>query len=202
MRGRFEDIDWSSRFADDDARTRIIQLHKEERFALAAKLLPDSLTSHPDDGFAWFVFGDCLRMLQRPRLAKNALLKCVEITPSETCWPAIARIAMILGKCGELAEADRYYELALQNKEANEESWVWIFRGDNLRKLERLEEAVQCYEMADKIEPNVAEVSFSLAKIAAAQGSYSDARRLCERALRLAPDDADAMDLLKFIDGA
>jgi tetratricopeptide (TPR) repeat protein len=200
MRSRFVEIDWSSRLDYDDIRARIIQLHKKERFALAAELLPEFLMTHPDDGFAWFVFGDCLRMLGRPSAAKNALIKCVAITLPEKCWPAIARLGMISCTCGDLVEAERYYELALQNKGANEESWVWIERGDNLRFLERFEEAAHCYEAAGKIEPNLAEVSGKLALIAAAQGRYSQSRQLCQRALQLAPDDPAATDLLNYID--
>src|SRR4051794_15531963 len=99
----------------------------EDRDAVAAELFAAYLKQRPEDGFAWFRYGDALRRIGLRDEAERALLRAQELEPDR--WMIPAYMGQLYLEGGDHDNAERCFARALRDPDAATRTWVWIMRG-------------------------------------------------------------------------
>ena len=169
---------------------------EEGKDAHVVELLEAFLAVRPNHSYGWLMYGDSLRVLGRSKEALPALLKALELAPTEKKGFVCARIGMLCATLGSRIEADDWYKQAIQY-EGGTLGWVWIFRGANLTELGEFDKALECYrESLLKEEVDREESYLNIGNVLRAQGKYPEAVEAFRRALELAPDYDEAKSAL------
>lgn len=176
--------------------------YNEDRAAATVELLKCYLEHFPDDDWAWFIYGDSLRILGRKGAAVVALANAEKTCSPERKWTVQGRLGLLFHDAGDFSAAERWYARALEADEAQQASWIWIFRGANFAKQELLDEAKECHLKAISVNQNDEEAYLNLGMVSRAQGSYEEAINAAQTALAICPKYPDAEALLKSLDGA
>jgi len=108
----------------------------------------------------------------------------VDVLGHERSWDALARLAHLRGKMGDLAEADRLYEEAedqLTAKEMRAYAWLEVRRGFLDFVHGRFREARSHYCRAEAAYPGYWLVEEHIAELLGAEGRYEEAAGIFER---------------------
>jgi tetratricopeptide (TPR) repeat protein len=108
----------------------------------------------------------------------------IEVLQRERSWGALARLAHLCGKMGDVAGADRLYEEAedqLTAKEMRAYAWLEVQRGLLDFAHGRLREARSHYQRADAAYPGYWLVEEHIAELLGAEGRYEEATGIFER---------------------
>jgi tetratricopeptide (TPR) repeat protein len=177
------------------------QAHEQEREAVVAELLGPYLERRPHEDYAWFLFGDALRVMGLTDEAERALLKAVELAPGPD-WVLQLTLAHLYKDAGNPVEAERWFELAAEDENAAGQAWFWILRGSNLSSHGQFKQAEKCLRQAIALgDDNRDEALLNLGYVLRAQGRYLEAKRLFRQALDLNPDYALADKALRSLEG-
>ena len=175
--------------------------HEQEREAVVAELLGPYLEYRSQDSYAWFLFGDALRVIGLSDEAERALLKAVELSPGPD-WVLQMTLAHLYKDNGNHVEAEKWFELAAEDDAAAEQAWFWVLRGSNLASHGQFKQAEKCFRQAVALQDdNRDEAYLNLGYVLRSQGRYFEARRQFQQALELNPDYALADRALQSIDG-
>ncbi len=154
-----------------------------------------------EDGFAWFMYGDSLRVLGRTSEAIVAIKKTLGLAPAG----GLPDMHILLGKAyhdsGKFNEAEKCYAKAAEKDTDSSRGWLWIFRGINLAKLEKFEEATKCYSRALELEYNQDEAYLNLGYVSRAMGKYEEAADAFKKSLSITPDYPEAQEALESLEG-
>lgn len=173
----------------------------EHRDAAAAKLLSAYLVHRPQHAYAWFVYGDALRVIGLAQEAERALLQAHELAPDR--WQCVVRLAMLKQHGGEHASAEAYFRQLCEDPEAAHRGYIWIMRGANLTHLGQLAEAMNCHRRALTASENGSrdEAFLNIGLILRAKGQYSEARDALREAIAITPDYQEAQSALDSLAG-
>ena len=171
-----------------------------EQFAAAAELLSPYLRHRPGHGWAWHWYGDALGNLGLRIEAERALLRAIGLV-AEPFWSHV-RLARLYRHFGDHGSADVRYAMAANSTEGQCRGWVWIQRGANLARLNRLDEAIACHRHALSLgDADHDEAHLNLGLILRARGQYGAAATEFRFALSITPDYPEASAALGSIDG-
>ncbi len=185
----------------DELLNQAKQAHEQEREAIVAELLGPYLERRPTDDYAWFLFGDSLRVIGLTDEAERALLKAVELSPGPD-WVLQLTLAHLYKDSGNHVEAERWFELAAEDESAAEQAWFWVLRGSNLASHGQFKHAEKCFRQAVALgDDNRDEAMLNLGYVLRAQGRYVEARRLFRQALDINPDYVLAEKAIQSLDG-
>ncbi len=174
--------------------------YDRDRFAAAAELLSPYLRHRPGHGFAWFLYGDALRVLGLVHEAERALVRSQELCPAQP-WPRV-RLGMVKEQLGHRDAAEQDYAAAAADAEVAAAGWFWVVRGGNLAALNQLGGAEACHRTAlacGDVDP--AEAWFGLGYVLRAQGRYADAGAAFGRCPGDGPSAAEAADAIETMAG-
>lgn len=175
--------------------------HEQESEAVVAELLGPYLERRAGDDYAWFLFGDALRVMGLTDEAERALLKAVELSPGPD-WVLQLTLAHLYKDAGNHVEAERWFELAAEDEAAAEQAWFWVLRGSNLASHGQFKHAEKCFRQAVALgDDNRDEAMLNLGYVLRAQGRYLEARRQFRQALDLNPDYVLAEKALQSLEG-
>lgn len=175
--------------------------HEQEREAVVAELLGPYLERRTNDDYAWFLFGDALRVMGLTDEAERALLKAVELSPGPD-WVLQITLAHLYKDAGNHVEAERWFELAAEDEGASEQAWFWVLRGSNLASHGQFKQAEKCFRQAIALgDDNRDEALLNLGYVLRSQGRYLEARRQFRQALDLNPDYGLAEKALLSLEG-
>lgn len=127
------------------------------------------------------------RTAQAERLARRALA----VDPSSTA--ALAQLADLEREQGDLPEAIRLYREALA---LDRQPFLYLGLGDVLQRAGRLDEAVEAFQAALELDPDLAVAYYDLGVTYGNQGRLDEAVDAYERALELAPEGLPAAKTL------
>jgi tetratricopeptide (TPR) repeat protein len=185
----------------EDLKQLAERAYDENRMAAVVELLPQFLDFFPNDSRAWFLYGDAQRVLGRKGAAAVSLRNAEKSCPPEHKWAVQGRLGLLFHDKGDFAAAERWFCRALESDEAQETSWLWVFRGANFSVQELLEEAEQCYRRAIVVNEQDDEAYLNLAMVCRSQGKYEQAKSAAETALALCPDYPAATEVVRSLEG-
>lgn len=169
--------------------------------ARVAELLRVYVSVVPDNGLAWFQYGDSLRSIGRFRDAEQALLTARDLAPKARRFAVEARLAMLFSKRESPRQAEKWFRLATSDSGCP--GWIWCLRGANLLRMESIRLARDCLKTAlAHEEVDREEVLLNLGLAARCAGEYDDAARCAKEALEIDPNYLPAKELLDSIEGA
>lgn len=173
----------------------------EDRDAAAAELLSRYLMHRPADAFAWFVYGDALRVIGLAYEAERALLRAHDLAP--TRWQCVLQLAMLKQEAGEHASAEAYFRELCEDADAMRQGYIWIMRGANLTHLNQLDDALTCHRRALAAAENASrdEALLNIGLILRAKGQYAEARDAFCQALAITPEYEEAQSALNSLTG-
>lgn len=171
-----------------------------ERYAAVAELLAPYLLHRPQHGWAWQRYGDALGNLGLWTEAERALTRAIELIDSP--FGPHVRLARLYRSMGDHEAAERHNRIATSMPEAAKHGWVWIVRGANLARLNRLEEALACHRRALTMgNADHDEAYHNIGLILRAQGKYAESIDALRCALAITPDYDEARDALASLEG-
>lgn len=114
--------------------------------------------------------------------------KSLEINPKN------AQTYLLTAKCfnhlQDFEQAERYAKGAIQLEQ--ELLDAWMFMGKIYWEQAQLNKAIQCYMIANKLDPKNYEIAYNIAQIYGDQGDYAKALELYDITLQMAPNLIDA----------
>lgn len=176
--------------------------YDDDRMVSVIELLERYLEYFPDDGKAWFLFGDAQRVIGRKGSAAVSLGNAESLCPAEHRWSVQSHLGMLFQDTGDCSSAERWFGRALEADEAQQQSWLWILRGCNYAMQELLDEAESCHRRAIAVNKQDEEAYLNLAMVCRAQGKYDQAKSAVETALALCPHYPSATQFLHSLEGA
>jgi tetratricopeptide (TPR) repeat protein len=175
---------------------RAKEYYADNQYASVVELLNPLLDDGCRRGFAWFMLGDSLRVLGRCSEAQFALMQSLSLAPDHKKCRVHVLLALLAGSVGQLAEAENWHQCATRSQEAQEEAFFWVFRGGNLARLERFEEAAECHRRATQLRGAVDEAWLNLGFVLRAQRKYDEALHAFRQALEITPDYPEALQAI------
>ena len=174
---------------------------KDQREIHAVEILRNYLLHRPDHGRAWFCYGESLCSVERYEEAMNAFFRCLELTPEEKVPIVYGRIGFLCSLSRSILEAESWYRLGTSHKSCSD-GWIWLFRGVNLRKLGRYEEALFCIRTSKNFcDVDDSEVALNIGLILRAMGKYEEAKIAFQDALSKDNNYQEAIKCLKGLEG-
>lgn len=169
--------------------------------ARVAELLRTYVDVVPDNGLAWFQFGDSLRSIGRYREAEQALLTARGLAPRTHRFAVEARLGMLCSKRDSPRQAEKWFRIATSDSDCP--GWVWCLRGANLLRMESIRLARDCLKAAlDREDVDREEGLLNLGLAARTVREYDDAARYAKEALEIDPGYSPAKELLDSLEGA
>ncbi|HBO44759.1 MAG TPA: hypothetical protein DD670_12685 [Planctomycetaceae bacterium] len=178
-----------------------VQAYRNDCLAAAVELLRPYVVRRPEDGYAWFVYGDVLRRMGLSLEAIAAFGKAIEFAPDDSLADVHIQMGKTCNSIGEFAEAERHYAAATKHDPGFERGWLWIFRGCNLARSGEFARALSCYLKAVEIGYNVKEAYLNIGYALRAQGNYDSAADAFRKAMSLTPDCKEAKEGLLSLEG-
>lgn len=168
----------------------------EHRAIHVVELLQPYLQLRPNHGRAWFIYGECLRVVGRSQEAMDALLKALELAPEQIKSNILGRIGFLCRQHRAPVEAEKWFKQATE-KSLKPLGWAWILRGANLAILGEYERALECYQEALNLEEiDRDEVFLNRGLVLRAMKRYHEARLAFKEALKLNPTYQEAQENL------
>ena len=162
--------------------------------AHVAELLGKYLRHRPEHGEAWVIYGESLRVMGRRLEAERALRMAIEYANDREKYPVYVKLGQLYSDSRPL-EAEKWYKEATQSSTALDAS-LWELRGDNLIKLQKFPQAIECFEKGlgmPGVEKDVVYVKISLVQRVLAK--YKEAAESLEKALAANPANERAKSL-------
>lgn len=176
--------------------------YNDDREAVAIELLAPYLHHNPDDSYAWYMYGDALRVVGRRIESEQALLRALELVPESKRAYVLCRLARLYDDMGRHTEAERYFLEVTSDPEWKDLGWLWIMRGTNLACLGEFRLAEKCHRKATELkEVDVDEAWLNIGLVLRAQAKYADAANALRKCLELDPSCAIAEKSLKSMSG-
>ena len=165
------------------------------------ELLGPYLQKRPNHVYAWYLYGDALRVVGRFEEAIKALKKALPKAPIHFRGYVCARIGMAYEGSYSPGLAEKWFQRATE-KEHCDQGWAWVFRGGLLARVGKLSEALCAYREALK-QKNVDkdEVHLNIGYALRAMGQYGEACKHFKKALRITPDYPEARSALEGLKG-
>ena len=116
----------------------------------AADLLKSYLKLRPKDGVAWLKYGVVLSTLGSRKKALSALKKAVKLVPERDRYVALSATAIWYDDFGSQKEAKKWFARATEGSRYL--PGIWCLRGANLRDLGENGKALECFEIAMKLD--------------------------------------------------
>ncbi len=174
--------------------------YDEDRFAAAAELLSPYLRHRPGHGYAWFVYGDALRVLGLVHEAERALVRSQELCPKQP-WPRV-RLGMVKEQLGDRDAAERDFAAEAGHPDVAAAGWFWVVRGTNLAAMNQLAAAEACHRAAlGCADVDRAEAYLGLGTVLRAAGRYGEAAAAFRDCEHVQPGNAAAGQCLAELDG-
>lgn len=167
------------------------EAENDHRAAHVVELLQPYLQLRPNHGRAWFLYGECLRIIGRSQEARDALLKALEFAPEKTKSNILGRIGFLCRQHGTPMEAEKWFKQATEKSQKI--GWVWILRGANLAIMGEYEKALDCYQKALNLEDiDRDEVFLNMGLVLRAMKKYNEAILAFQEALKINPTYQEA----------
>jgi TPR repeat protein len=164
----------------------------DHRAAHVVELLQPYLRLRPNHGRAWFIYGECLRIVGRSQEAMDALLKALEFAPEQIKSNIFGRIGFLCRQHISPMTAEKWFKQATENTQKTI-GWAWILRGANLAIMGEYEKALDCYQEALNLEDiDRDEVFLNMGLVLRAMKRYNEARLAFQEALKLNPTYQEA----------
>jgi len=174
---------------------------KGDRESHVVELLAPYLKVRSTHAYAWYMYGDCLRILGRNNEALQALKKALELTQPKDKGLIRLRIGMLFSDSGSLAEAEQWYGQAMEDEECPV-GWTWIYRGTNFSKIGEFEKALECFQVSLQKEDVDREESYlNIGYVFRAMGKYAEAIEAFQNALEIDPNYREAQTALEGLQG-
>ena len=168
------------------------EANNDHRAAHVIELLQPYLQLRPNHGRAWFLYGECLRIVGRSQEAMEALLKALEWAPEQTKPNVLGRIGFLCRQHRSPAEAEKWFKLATE-KSQKPPGWAWILRGANLAIMGEYEKALDCHQEALNFEDiDRDEVFLNMGLVLRAMKRYHEAILAFQEAPKLNPTYQEA----------
>jgi tetratricopeptide (TPR) repeat protein len=175
--------------------------YREEREAVVIELLAPYLQSNPHDAYAWFMYGDALRVVGRSSESEKALLQALELETSKRTY-ICSRIASLYSEMGRHADAERYYAEVTSDPAWQSHGWAWILRGGNLAALGNFTLAEECHRKAIEVgDCDVDEAWLNVGLVLRAQRRYAEAIDAIRRSIEIDPSSDMARKALRSMEG-
>ena len=171
-------------------------LMEQDRNQDAIASFDRSLAQWPGNAYAWINRGNCLDKLGHADEALASYQRAEEANRS--LWRAYKAQGIILHREKRYEEAVAVYLRGL--KTDGEEAYYLL--GVDLKNLNRLDEAIQAFEQAVRINPSYARAHTRLGEIYAGHGDADVAREHFRRAVASDPGDTAARSGLARLGGA
>jgi len=140
--------------------------------------------------------GRTLQALGRWARARDDFLRLVKIKPDDVNY--LMRLGLARFQLGEHEGAVRAYDRVLRVQPRH--ALAWANRAANLAELDRLEEALRSAERGVELGPS-RESYLTLARIQELRAEWAAARASFREVLRFRPNDPDANEALKRLQG-
>jgi len=186
----------------DGLKAQVRAAYDSDHYAAVVELLPIYLGHRPTDSFAWFMYGDSLRLLKRYSDALAALASAQREAPPQEQWRISSVLAELYKSTGKLDRAEELYQQLVTDRDCENKTWCWILRGANLLKLERVAEAESCFRRAATAEGDVDEAYYNLAVALLFQQRYDEALTAVGKAIELDPGFKKGPELRAHIEAA
>jgi len=174
-----------------------IEADNEHRAIHVVELLQPYLQLRPNHGQAWFIYGECLRIVGRSDEAMDALLKALELAPEQTKSNIFGRIGFLCRQHNSPREAEKWFKQATENSK-KPLGWSWILRGANLAIMGEYEKALDCYQEALDFEDiDRDEVFLNKGLVLRALKKYHEAKLAFQEALKVNPTYQEAQSNLE-----
>ena len=164
-------------------------------------LLEAYVRCHADDVVALLAYSDALRVIGRRSEAETLLKAAYD---SHKGSKVRAELAMSLAMAAEPlapSEAELWFSRYLELK-TDAPGWAWILRGANLAKLERFDEAIECYKAALKrSDVDRDEALKNIALAYRAKGDYGEAMAYLRRSTMVDNTDSEIRLLQAGLEG-
>src|SRR5687768_8433649 len=96
----------------DEAYERARAAYDDDREPVALELLSEYVRHRPEHGHAWYLLGDCLRILGLPHEAEQALTRALGLAPDHARWAIEARIGRTHADAGNHDVAEHWFATA------------------------------------------------------------------------------------------
>lgn len=156
-----------------------------EHLELALKWDPRNAMMHSG---AATIYGE----VGRPKSAMAELLEAGRLDKTNADYPYL--YALAANEAGEPDEAERGFSQSVQRNPNN--GRVWYNFALFLTRRQNIERAAQAYARGEAADPHDPDIPFGYAILLAQQGRVDEARAAAERALKINPSYAPAIDLL------
>ena len=161
------------------------------------ELLAPYLREKPENGHAWLLYGDALRMLGRFAESSQALKKALELSPAKSRSKVACALGMLYQKFRSAQEAAQWFALATSEEVVD---GGWVLRGDNHLLMQEYAEAIRCFSKAATLDSeDYEEAILNLALAHRATGDYGKAARYAQEVLNDNPESEAALLLVKDI---
>jgi len=168
------------------------EAENDHRATHVVELLQPYLQLRPNHGQAWFLYGECLRIVGRSQEAMDALLKALEFAPEKIKSNIFGRIGFLCRQHISPLEAEKWFKQATE-KPQKPIGWAWILRGANLTIMGEYEKALDCYQEALNLEDiDRDEVFLNMGLVLRAMKRYNEAILAFQEALKLNPTYQEA----------
>jgi tetratricopeptide (TPR) repeat protein len=185
-----------------DLKTHLDQLfylasisYDQNRYAAAAELLSPYLRHRTTHGYAWFMYGDALRVLGLVHEAERGLVRSQELCPGQP-WPRV-RLGMVKEQLGHRESAEQDYAAVADHADVTRAGWYWVVRGTNLAALGQFDQAEACHRAALECDDvDRGEACLNLGYVLRARGRYDEAAEAFRRCLRVSPGNPEAAEAI------
>jgi len=177
-------------------------LQKEGEYQQSAEYLEKAHAARPDDPWTLSRLGDAYRCLGEWKRARQRYLEALSQKPPQTDTGLVySGLAHVAAKQGDWSEAARCWQEAASRLPMDEE--IWYNLGDALLQAGHYREATEALRKSLRLGSKLPAWTFyDLASSYHQLGDVSRARRYCEQALKYAPDDQDAQELMKELEAS
>ncbi len=161
------------------------------------ELLGPYLQKRPNHVYAWYLYGDALRVVGRFEEAIKALKKALPKTPILFRSYVCARIGMAYEGSYSPGLAEKWLKRATE-KEICDQGWAWVFRGCLLASAGKFPEALFAHREALKqINVDKEEAHLNIGYVLRAMGRYAEACKHFKKALVIDPEYSEALSALE-----
>lgn len=169
------------------------------------EVLAAYLEYHPNDSFAWFAYGDALRVIGRFKEAASALRRALQNAEPDKKPIIRIRLGTVYNARGHRVKAEKWFARAGDSEYSSDLDWYWILRGANLAEMGKLDEAEACHRRAIHLNERNGEAYLNLGLVLRAKRNYAEALTALQISNTLDPNvtgTVDAIESLANIDEA
>lgn len=149
----------------------------------------------PFNAYAWFALSINYVALNNMREAERALLRSIAIMPNNST--AFFNLANIYSSEGKYQRAIDFYDLVI--KYDGEDSEVFLFKGECLFHLNKLDDALKCFESCIKTDDKCSAGYYWIAQCHISMLNYKKALMFIKKAIKIEPENADFYNLRAII---